>query len=254
MTDTPLAIAPAPRILPDPGRDRHSPCVGVCQLDAMSGLCVGCARTGAEIADWPGMSDEGRLEVYARLPQRMARIGAAVRLLPWTADDILSFVAETLTARCGAWCVGTAGAAGFVRAGALGCDEFYRGPDKVSAEGAGGSFAIVGHEKLRAFAVQEDGRDGAIVLGLPRRRADELLARRLAPPRDWLMPPANADEDGCACRTAAGGDGASRERFLTALATLTLADSRSEDAARLIARAAPLPRFAVAMAVYDPAG
>jgi uncharacterized protein len=36
-----------------------SPCVGVCQLDAQ-GYCLGCHRTGDEIARWRGMSDVER--------------------------------------------------------------------------------------------------------------------------------------------------------------------------------------------------
>lgn len=36
-----------------------SPCVGVCQLDPQ-GYCLGCHRTGDEIARWRGMSDAER--------------------------------------------------------------------------------------------------------------------------------------------------------------------------------------------------
>jgi predicted Fe-S protein YdhL (DUF1289 family) len=36
-----------------------SPCIGICQLDAR-GYCLGCYRTGDEIARWRGMSDAER--------------------------------------------------------------------------------------------------------------------------------------------------------------------------------------------------
>lgn len=36
-----------------------SPCTGVCRLDA-AGRCLGCLRTGAEIAGWLSMSPEER--------------------------------------------------------------------------------------------------------------------------------------------------------------------------------------------------
>jgi uncharacterized protein len=36
-----------------------SPCVGICQLDPQ-GYCLGCFRTGDEIARWRGMSDAER--------------------------------------------------------------------------------------------------------------------------------------------------------------------------------------------------
>lgn len=47
-----------------------TPCIGVCRLDAR-GLCVGCRRTGEEIARWRGMDDVERLR-YMReiLPAR----------------------------------------------------------------------------------------------------------------------------------------------------------------------------------------
>ncbi|NBC88871.1 MAG: DUF1289 domain-containing protein [Alphaproteobacteria bacterium] len=52
-----------------------SPCVGICQLDAASGYCLGCARTGVEIGGWAGMSDDERQAVLDALPQRWAALG-----------------------------------------------------------------------------------------------------------------------------------------------------------------------------------
>ena len=47
-----------------------SPCIGICRLDER-GYCIGCLRTGDEIARWRGMGDEERLR-YMRdvLPPR----------------------------------------------------------------------------------------------------------------------------------------------------------------------------------------
>ena len=39
-----------------------SPCIGVCTIDD-DGLCVGCHRTGNEIAAWPMMNDDARLRM-----------------------------------------------------------------------------------------------------------------------------------------------------------------------------------------------
>jgi uncharacterized protein len=47
-----------------------SPCIKVCVLDRVRGLCTGCARTIDEIARWWGMSDEQKRAVLAQLPQR----------------------------------------------------------------------------------------------------------------------------------------------------------------------------------------
>jgi predicted Fe-S protein YdhL (DUF1289 family) len=48
-----------------------SPCIQICVIDPASGLCEGCGRTLAEIADWSRLSEAERLAIMARLPQRM---------------------------------------------------------------------------------------------------------------------------------------------------------------------------------------
>jgi uncharacterized protein len=52
-----------------------SPCIGICRIDATLGLCLGCARTLAEIVAWGQASEEDRLRIWARLPARMAMWG-----------------------------------------------------------------------------------------------------------------------------------------------------------------------------------
>lgn len=52
-----------------------SPCIGVCQLDAKSGYCLGCARTGEEIGAWASMSAAERDAVLEALPARWVRLG-----------------------------------------------------------------------------------------------------------------------------------------------------------------------------------
>ena len=47
-----------------------TPCIGVCRLDAQ-GFCVGCQRTGAEIASWRTLPDDERLRFMEEvLPAR----------------------------------------------------------------------------------------------------------------------------------------------------------------------------------------
>ena len=48
-----------------------SPCVKICVIDPIAGLCVGCGRTIAEISLWSEMQEEDRLAVMAELPARM---------------------------------------------------------------------------------------------------------------------------------------------------------------------------------------
>ncbi|HEY0959765.1 MAG TPA: DUF1289 domain-containing protein [Novosphingobium sp.] len=47
-----------------------SPCTGVCRIDERSGLCKGCRRTLAEIADWPMPSPSAKRVMLARLEKR----------------------------------------------------------------------------------------------------------------------------------------------------------------------------------------
>ena len=47
-----------------------SPCIKVCQMDPVRGVCIGCCRTLDEIARWGGMSDAERAAVLNSLSER----------------------------------------------------------------------------------------------------------------------------------------------------------------------------------------
>lgn len=48
-----------------------SPCVKICVIDPLAGLCVGCGRSVAEISLWPEMAEAERQSVMTALPARM---------------------------------------------------------------------------------------------------------------------------------------------------------------------------------------
>jgi len=52
----------------------ETPCINVCLLDERSGLCVGCGRSGDEIARWVEMTPAERRAIMAALPKRLARL------------------------------------------------------------------------------------------------------------------------------------------------------------------------------------
>lgn len=54
-----------------------SPCVKVCVMHPGARLCMGCFRTGDEIARWSRMSPEERTAIMADLPAREPRIANA---------------------------------------------------------------------------------------------------------------------------------------------------------------------------------
>jgi predicted Fe-S protein YdhL (DUF1289 family) len=49
----------------------ETPCVNICVLDEKSGLCIGCGRSGDEIARWASMTPSDRRAIMAILPERL---------------------------------------------------------------------------------------------------------------------------------------------------------------------------------------
>ena len=51
-----------------------SPCVNICVIHPGARICVGCYRTGDEIASWTRYTDDQRAALMAALPARAARL------------------------------------------------------------------------------------------------------------------------------------------------------------------------------------
>ena len=49
-----------------------SPCVNLCTVDPLTGYCIGCGRTVAEVVGWRDMGAAGRRTVLAQLGGRLA--------------------------------------------------------------------------------------------------------------------------------------------------------------------------------------
>ena len=47
-----------------------SPCISVCRMDAVTGLCEGCFRTLDEVACWGMAADEERRSIWRQLAER----------------------------------------------------------------------------------------------------------------------------------------------------------------------------------------
>ncbi|MEL6476742.1 MAG: DUF1289 domain-containing protein [Pseudomonadota bacterium] len=52
----------------------ESPCVKICVLHPEARLCIGCYRTGEEIARWSRLSSEERRALMEELPTRAPRL------------------------------------------------------------------------------------------------------------------------------------------------------------------------------------
>lgn len=53
-----------------------SPCVNICVLDPVSGLCRGCGRTLDEIAQWTQLDNAERARITLEAPQRLSAFPA----------------------------------------------------------------------------------------------------------------------------------------------------------------------------------
>ena len=47
-----------------------SPCIGVCELDEESDICVGCLRSVDEIANWPQLDNEKAMQIMEQIKDR----------------------------------------------------------------------------------------------------------------------------------------------------------------------------------------
>ena len=50
-----------------------SPCISVCQMDALNEVCLGCYRTRAEIAKWGSMDQGDQILLLDILRERRAK-------------------------------------------------------------------------------------------------------------------------------------------------------------------------------------
>jgi uncharacterized protein len=51
-----------------------TPCIKVCQMDPVRGVCIGCCRTLDEIARWGSMPPEEQESVMTELPGRRRKL------------------------------------------------------------------------------------------------------------------------------------------------------------------------------------
>lgn len=160
-------VAAAPAVI-SPSRSRHSPCIGVCQIDEKTGYCLGCARTRGELGDWMTMTEAQRDSVWAAIPARLESLSVRTRLLPWTPAEIAQWVADGIANGSGTWVTGVPGAvAEFPCGNGRQIDVHVEG-EALIARAPDAVLRLRIGPKLRAFTA---GESGPVVLGLPRGRA-----------------------------------------------------------------------------------
>ena len=56
------------------GQSIASPCIQVCCVEPVAGICLGCYRTLPEIATWSRKSDDERADIMRALAGRAAKL------------------------------------------------------------------------------------------------------------------------------------------------------------------------------------
>jgi predicted Fe-S protein YdhL (DUF1289 family) len=149
-----------------------SPCTGICRADDVSGYCLGCARSSAEIAEWSTAGNARKREIWAELPPRFEQIGIAVTRLPWLLHEITAFIADTLAARRGTWVMGCHGATAEFMIGAGEAAEMTVEPE-LTAITTRGALRFAPAPNLRALQWHDPCAEGgarAIFIVIPRPR------------------------------------------------------------------------------------
>lgn len=60
---------------PSPSMSIPSPCINVCRMSAVTGLCEGCQRTIDEISRWSRSADTERAAILAVVERRRELLG-----------------------------------------------------------------------------------------------------------------------------------------------------------------------------------
>ncbi len=172
-----MSIAAEERQAPPPV---PTPCIGVCNLDAATGLCLGCARTSEEVAAWQDADAAHKLRIWGELPPRRAGMALSAYRLPWSADDIAGMIERTLRRRWGRWVLGVEGASASFEIGPQEYADVISRPDAITAINARGALRLAKHQKTVAVAfgnAAEPGGPEAIGLILPRGRVEPAESR-----------------------------------------------------------------------------
>ena len=168
---------------------RHSPCVGICTLEGTLDICLGCGRSRDEIAQWMVLNEQQRDMVWLELPARLATLNVGVRLLPWTPEEILGFIAKSLNERLGTWSLGRTGEAAWFPPSLPEPLLIEVGGSSVVARAKTAAFKMTVSDKVRAFGIARSRR---VALALPKARAVVVGA----PPTERLETDSGAiDED-----------------------------------------------------------
>ena len=149
-----------------------SPCTGVCKLDAATGWCLGCGRTGAEMDGWGIRTEASRQAVWDLIPGRLSQLGVTCRRLPWTTDEVRAFVATSLEDGQGTWAMGVEGAVVEFKSAPGQCTRVTHHGDALVAQTRNCAIGMLINDDVRALSFDPPGLGSPprIVLAVKRER------------------------------------------------------------------------------------
>lgn len=130
-----------------------SPCIGICRIDPLRDLCVGCARTQDEIASWQMSSDEEKNAIWSLLPERCRQMKQSLRRLNWSVEDLRAFILTTLAPGGGTWVSGVNGAIAEFRVGEDELADIEQTEQKITACTRGGAIRLALNDHVTALAI-----------------------------------------------------------------------------------------------------
>ena len=134
-----------------------SPCVGICRIDEPSSLCLGCARSDAEIAAWRDLDETGRAVIWRLLPRRRAAFKLGFRPLPLSGPALAGRLIASAQDPDTVFAIGVQGAVSeFMRAADDG--TWVDGaPDRLVVHSRLGALRLAIEPWVRAFAFGPEG-------------------------------------------------------------------------------------------------
>ena len=78
--------------------DVASPCIDICRMDPVTGLCEGCARTIDEIAAWSRLDDAAKLDLKRLIGNSQhlnEKVGILSKLVEQLQEQVIALEAPT---------------------------------------------------------------------------------------------------------------------------------------------------------------
>lgn len=170
-----------------------SPCIGVCKIDDAHGLCIGCARSADEVAEWRSGTEAWRQSVWQAIPGRLADLGVSVQRLPLNSAQILDFIEDSVREARGTWILGVYGGVGEFNRDPEEAFELTRDGDTVTSVTDRAALRLTVGTAGRLLAIQSepDAAPSAYCLAVHRSKLALPVANALTdlgPDRDAIRP------------------------------------------------------------------